>query len=466
MTFPLSLFNTDGGYIRIPVWGHIPLTKPLKKILSHPAFLRLKGIKQLSFAHHVFPGATHTRFEHSIGVYHLTKLILQRITTSDLARPLQTAAFRFDEHACNLILASSLLHDIGHYPHAHIIESVGITNKNEIIFDDHQDLTHSFLFEKHVGFGSLADILENDWKLSPTEVSEMVTGKVKLTYSKLISGTLDPDKMDYLMRDAHHCSVPYGDIDIDRLIESFVPDAARRRFAITEKGIAPLESLLFAKYMMMRNVYWHHTVRTFSVMLKRAVHDALDEALITPEKIREVFYRNIDERVLHDFLAMCRSVSPEQPAVKLLHALIERRPFKRVITLPVSHDEKLFAVLAKNAPLRKEKEAAMCAFIARKTKQDLRGWEILIDAPSPKNIFDYRDFCDLQLYQEPKSNTSKFKTGKGRFTPFNACGESVFTAKFITEFEHATKRFRLMARADIAPAVEKFSREMLEILEN
>ena len=116
------LFHSDGGFIRIPVWGHIPLSKPLKSILSHPLFLRLKGIRQLSFSQQVYPGATHTRFEHSVGVYHLMKLILQRMVTSSLAQKLQTEHFRFDDPSCRLLLASALLHDIGHFPHAHIIE--------------------------------------------------------------------------------------------------------------------------------------------------------------------------------------------------------------------------------------------------------------------------------------------------------------------------------------------------------
>jgi HD superfamily phosphohydrolase len=74
----------------------------------------------------------------------------------------------------------------------------------------------------------------------------------------------------------------------------------RHNLAITEKGVAPLESLMFAKYMMMRNVYWHHTTRTFSIMLKRLLHDALDDAAATPEALRSVFYPNSDERLLTD----------------------------------------------------------------------------------------------------------------------------------------------------------------------
>ena len=115
------LFRAEGEFIRLPVWGHIPLSNPMKHILSHPSFLRLKGIRQLSFSQQVYPGATHTRFEHSIGVYHLMKLILQRMVSNPLAGNLQDDRLRFDDRNCRLLLATCLLHDIGHYPHAHVI---------------------------------------------------------------------------------------------------------------------------------------------------------------------------------------------------------------------------------------------------------------------------------------------------------------------------------------------------------
>ncbi|MCS6989180.1 MAG: HD domain-containing protein [Chloroherpetonaceae bacterium] len=454
MPFPEFLFRADGGFIRIPVWGHIPLDDALRKILSHPTFLRLKGIKQLSFAHYVFPGATHTRFEHSIGVYHLTKLILQRLLTNPLTTSLQTKSFAFDEKSCRLILASSLLHDIGHYPHAHLVENIPITSRNDVVFKDHQDLTSERVFERRDGFGSLAEILERDWKLDPDEVATMVTGKKKLAFSKLISGTLDPDKMDYLMRDAHHCSVPYGNIDIERLIESFVPDAKRKRFAITSKGIAPFESLMFAKYAMMRNVYWHHTVRALSAMLKRFIQDALDEEQLSPENAQRIFYHNGDERALDDLLDALPK--PLFASAELLLAILERRPYKRAITLPATPDEQWQFRLATDAKRRKEKELALCQLLNKKFKLSLKGYEVVIDAPSTKSIFDYEDFSELQLYREKRNE----------FVPFGESGESAFTKQFILEFERATKKCRVVARADLAQRLSGLQSQVIEILES
>lgn len=452
MSFPEFLFRADGGFIRVPVWGHIPLDVALKKTISHPTFLHLKGIKQLSFAHYVFPGATHTRFEHSIGVYHLTRLILQRLLTNPLTQSLQSQSFSFDERACKLILAASLLHDIGHYPHAHLVETTALTCKNEVIFKDHQDLTSERVFEQREGFGSLAEILAEAWNLDPTEVATMVTGKKKMTFSKLISGTLDPDKMDYLMRDAHHCSVPYGNIDIERLIESFVPDAKRKRFAITSKGIAPLESLMFAKYAMMRNVYWHHTVRTISAMLRRFIQDALDEEQLSKSDVQQIFYHNTDERILDDLLDALPK--PLFPPSELLLSILERRPYKRAITLPISPNEPWQFELATNANRRKEKEMELCRYLNRKFRLNLNGYEVVIDAPSAKSIFDYNDFSELQLFREKR----------GAFVPFSESGESAFTSSFIAAFERATKKLRVTAEAGIVEKIRRSENEVIGIL--
>ncbi|MFQ3608865.1 MAG: HD domain-containing protein [Chloroherpetonaceae bacterium] len=452
MSFPDFLFRADGGFIRVPVWGHIPLDRALKKTISHPTFRRLKGIKQLSFAHYVFPGATHTRFEHSIGVYHLTKLILQRLLTNPLTQSLQSKSFSFDEQACKLILAASLLHDIGHYPHAHLVENTAITSTNEVVFKDHQDLTMERVFETHDGFGSLAEILAEEWNLDANEVATMVTGKKKMKFSKLISGTLDPDKMDYLMRDAYHCSVPYGNIDIERLIESFVPDAKRKRFAITSKGIAPFESLMFAKYAMMRNVYWHHTVRTMSAMLKRFIQDALDDEQLSRSEVQAIFYHNTDERILDDLLDALPK--PLFASAELLIAILERRPYKRALTVPIDPNEPWQLELATNAQRRKEKELELCRYLNQKWRLNLNGYEIVIDAPSPKSIFDYKDFSELQLYREKRHT----------FVPFSESGESAFTSHFIAEFERATKKFRVTAEERICEKLSRLEKEVLTIL--
>jgi HD superfamily phosphohydrolase len=462
------LFRSEGGFIRIPIWGHIPLSAPLKKILAHPSFLRLKGIRQLSFAQQVYPGANHTRFEHSIGVYHLMKMILQRMVSNPLALELQDERLQFDDETCRTLLATCLLHDIGHYPHAHVLEEIAPAGTVGAVFAHHESLTGQFLNEEHHGSPSIAAILHDDWMVDPETVTEIIAGKTAHRLGKLVSGTLDPDKMDYLMRDAHHCNIPYGSIDIERLIESFVPDPERERFAITEKGIAPLESLLFAKYMMMRNVYWHHTSRTFSAMLRRLLQDIADEDALQAASLRELFYFNSDDRVLFELERAIRPLG--LPAAELLDAIQERRVYKRALTIrpwiePTLEIDPTWFAFSTDHRRRKQKELEICALVGRKTGRKLAGYEVLLDAPASKDVFDYDDFRELRIWPTKSEHRHLTQSASREgYISFDDFRESVFRSDFILSFERYTKKFRVLCRHDLVETLSGLEDEVMEIL--
>ncbi|RXK89467.1 HD domain-containing protein [Chlorobaculum sp. 24CR] len=462
------LFRSEGGFIRIPIWGHIPLSAPLKKILAHPSFLRLKGIRQLSFAQQVYPGANHTRFEHSIGVYHLMKMILQRMVSNPLALELQSERLQFDDETCRTLLATCLLHDIGHYPHAHVLEEITPAGDRSAVFAHHESLTGQFLNEEHHGSPSIAAILHDDWRVDPGVVTEIIAGKTAHPLGKLVSGTLDPDKMDYLMRDAHHCNIPYGSIDIERLIESFVPDPERRRLAITEKGIAPLESLLFAKYMMMRNVYWHHTSRTFAAMLRRLLQEVADDGRLPAAALRELFYFNSDDRVLYELERLIRHLG--LPAAELLDAILERRVYKRAMTIrpysgPEMEIDPVWFAYSADHCRRKEKELEICDLVGRKTGKRLAGHEVLIDAPASKDVFDYDDFRELRVWPTKSEHRHMAQpTDANGYIRFDDFRESVFGSDFILSFERYTKKFRVLCRPDLIETLSGLEAEVLEIL--
>ena len=461
------LFQSDGGFIRIPIWGHIPLSGPMKKILSHPSFLRLKGIRQLSFSQQVYPGATHTRFEHSIGVYHLMKLILQRMLTNPLALSLQNNSFKFDDHNCRILLSACLLHDIGHFPHAHIIEEQIPLCGTEPVFSHHEELCSHFIYEQYPGIPSIAEILHEEWKVSPESVIKLITGSAGNRFGKLISGTLDPDKMDYLMRDAHHCNIPYGSIDIERLIESFVPDPERERFAITEKGIAPLESLLFAKYMMMRNVYWHHTSRALSAMLRRLLQDITTEGILSPAALRELFYGNADDRVLHEL----KNLLPKKnhPLETLLEDILMRRVYKRAITVqPYQQDsaqvDERWFIYNGDQKMRRAMELEICGFLNKRYHLGLQGHEVLIDPPSKKDIFDYADLKELRVYPTRSEHLHYNLQLESEYIRFDDLHESVFRSDFILAFERYTKKFRLLSRPDLVERIVESREEIMSML--
>ncbi|NTU92642.1 MAG: HD domain-containing protein [Chlorobiaceae bacterium] len=462
------LFRSEGGFIRIPIWGHIPLSDPLKKILAHPSFLRLKGIRQLSFSQQVYPGATHTRFEHSIGVYHLMKLILQRMVTNPLAVELQNDNLRFDDETCRTLLSTCLLHDIGHYPHAHVLEEIALPGAEDGVFAHHEALTGMFVNQEHPGTPSIAAILHDDWKVDPDRVIEIIAGKSTHRFGKLISGTLDPDKMDYLMRDAHHCNIPYGGIDIERLVESFVPDPDRERFAITEKGIAPLESLIFAKYMMMRNVYWHHTSRILSAMLRRLLQDIVDEHAIPVDDLRNLFYFSSDDRILFELDRKIRGMG--LPAQALLESIMNRHVYKRAMTIrpylePSLEADPVWFSYSSDHRRRKAKEQEICALISRKHRIPLQGHEVLIDAPATRDVFDYDDFRELRVYPTRQEHRHLMqKDDHEKYVRFDDFRESVFGSEFILSFERTTKKFRLLSRPDLSDLLSAAENEVMQIL--
>jgi uncharacterized protein len=462
------LFRSEGGFIRIPIWGHIPLSTPLKKILAHPSFLRLKGIRQLSFSQQVYPGATHTRFEHSIGVYHLMKLILQRMVTNPLAVELQDDRLRFDDETCRTLLSTCLLHDIGHYPHAHVLEEIAPPGVNDSVFAHHEALTGLFVNQVHPGTPPIAAILHDEWKVDPATVVDIISGKSSHRFGKLISGTLDPDKMDYLMRDAHHCNIPYGSIDIERLVESFVPDPERERFAITEKGIAPLESLIFAKYMMMRNVYWHHTSRTFSAMLRRLLQDIVDEGAVPADSLRELFYFNSDDRVLVELDRMIRGIG--LAAQELLDSILNRQVYKRSMTIrpylePSMEIDPAWFGYSSDHRRRKQKEQEICTLVSRRHHLALQGHEVLIDAPATRDVFDYADFREMRVYPTKHEHRHLLQGNPpGGYIRFDDFRESVFGSEFILSFERCTKKFRLLCRPDLTERLEAMEDEVMEIL--
>jgi hypothetical protein len=123
----------------------------------------------------------------------------------------------------------------------------------------------------------------------PARVEDLIRGRSQSPLQGLVSGSLDLDKIEYLKRDARFCGVPYGEVDVDRLLYALVvaqdPETGRWEVGVREKGVAALESLLFAKYQMFRNVYWHHAVRAATVLYKRIVVDALAGELFLPEEL-------------------------------------------------------------------------------------------------------------------------------------------------------------------------------------
>jgi uncharacterized protein len=261
----------ERGYaepIRDPLWGHIYLSPGLRALLGDKAFVRLTRIKQLGPASLVYPGATHSRFAHSLGVYHVARSMMIAIVRREGEGP-------FTDEGLRSFLAAALVHDLGHFPYTHSLK--------ELPLEDHEALTARTVLSS----GTREAVAEAG--ADPERVASIVDRGRKadgetLAYRNILSGVLDPDKLDYLNRDAYYCGVPYGTQDLDFALSRIRLDGDRG-VGIDSKGIPSIEHILFAKYLMYRSVYWHRDVRAATSTVKKALASCLAAGRIAPEDL-------------------------------------------------------------------------------------------------------------------------------------------------------------------------------------
>ena len=279
------------------------------RLVDSAPFQRLRYVRQLGLAHLVYPGATHTRFEHALGAHHLARATLQLLGE-------RGALEGIDPSESAIVRAAALLHDIGHYPFSHALEEIGAPH--------HEEVARPLVISGELG-GRLRRSLGDD---APERIMALIRGESPSPLQGLISGSIDLDKIDYLKRDAFMCGVPYGEIDVDRLLNAMTvvrdPDSGDKTIGVSEKALSALESLLFAKYQMYRNVYWHHTVRSATALYKRLVFDALAGGAFSAAELSGF----TDEGLLGEL----RRRAPS----RLLDALASRRLYKRALQCPAS----------------------------------------------------------------------------------------------------------------------------------
>ncbi len=239
--------------IRDSVHGNLYLNDFEIKLVDTPQMQRLRRIKQLGFTYLVYPGANHSRFEHSIGTLHIASQIADNIG--------------LDDHEKQLVRSAALLHDVGHGPFSHVSERV-------------LDSPHEYLTSRVIRESSLFDILSEN--SDPDEVIDLINGNGLL--GQIISGELDADRMDYLIRDSHYTGVAYGMIDTGRLIHSI---RLENNLIVESKGIQAAESALIARYLMYPSVYQHHTTRIINSMFRRCMKWLFEAEIVDPKTIYE-----------------------------------------------------------------------------------------------------------------------------------------------------------------------------------
>ena len=373
--------STESKTIRDPIHGDIKIDGIFLDLIEAPEIQRLYNIKQLGFAHLVFPGAHHTRLEHSLGTYYMAYKAAEKLN--------------LDEKEKVTIACAAILHDIGHGPFSHTLESI----IRESLNVDHVDLTEDLIFGKHfifdsdekdfIGANTVFDIL-NKYEIDKEEISRIIRGKTqkKQYLSQLLNSSIDVDQLDYLIRDAYYTGVAYGIIDTERFLQTLI--IKDNKLSIRKKGVVVVENILMARSLMYSSVYFHKTVRIAELMLSKAI-----EMLNDVEPL--VFFKMTDAELISDLKK--RDPYSKEIATRLKY----RKLFKQAYTISRANlDKREISLIEKlnNVDLRRKKEKELEDFF------NIPPGHIIIDLPSKElHLAEPRiDLVDISIIDNDKTN--------------------------------------------------------------
>ena len=412
LTVPeITALDAHGSWIRIPPELNVPQTDRIRRLIDTESFRRLAKISQVGLVSLVYPAALHTRFEHSLGVYRLALLTLKR-----LAHDSRFAA-TVSKRDAELLIVAALLHDLGHWPFCHAIEDIrlpGIPN-------------HESAAAKLLQDDEMAELLRNDWELEPAEIIRLLNGKAEIPSVKLLSsilsGPIDIDKMDYLFRDSLHAGVPYGrNVDQGRLIGSFCVNESGNALAITEKGKTAAELMVFARYVMFSEVYWHHAVRAATSMFQRLFFDLFDRLDAT------TFFRSTEAEGIEQLRRLAQGTVTESLAEGLFGP--RRILYKRVAQFSIMEDPELYRLLARRP------YPELCDIADRLAEHlGLPHCSLLLDAPP--------------VEKEVEIKIDVYYAKEGRYRPLEHVSP-VVRVMAREQFDDYVKRVRIFAHPDVA----------------
>ncbi len=301
------------------LYNYVRLNDCEREVADSRVFQRLRYIKQLAMAYLVYPGANHTRFEHSLGVLFLAKRYFE---------------LRGEEPDDELVLAA-LLHDVGHGPFSH--ESEHLFKRGGII--SHEDLS-----VKKVGSGEIADIIERHG-FSPRKVCGYIKGRGK---GVLITGALGIDRMDYLMRDSYYAGTLHGKIDYERLMNNI--EIRGGRLMLDAKGIEEAESLVLSRFMMFATLYQHKTVDIARAMVRKAMEHAYDDGVFTLDEFSN----------MTDYECMMRA-GESKSAAPIIERVLGRGLYKTAVFMRGYEIPEKFREAIANESFIRKFERELCA---------------------------------------------------------------------------------------------------------
>lgn len=295
--------------IRDPVHGYIKTTEAERELIDSPFVQRLRRVHQLAGSYMVYPGATHTRFEHVMGTMHVAGQVAESLARScDMSRDM-----------IQEVRIAALLHDVGHGPFSHMYEEV-LSGKGE---RSHEEISRRVILETTV-----SDILERNG-YSSKKMSDLAVGRARSNQpfmNEIVAGGLSADMMDYLPRDSYFTGVEYGKVDIQRIIDSM--RVVEGHLVIDDTALYAFEALLLARYEMFKAVYFHRTVRAAELMLVRAMTLADSVLGLTDLSDMESYLELTDEVVLHRLVTLEPSTRELREANRLAVGFRDRRLVK------------------------------------------------------------------------------------------------------------------------------------------
>ncbi len=389
-----------------PVHGYIELDDLVQDLLSTPQVQRLRRVKQLGFSNLVYPGANHTRFEHSLGAMHLASMLTRNLDS-------------IEEEKKAEIKAAALLHDVGHGPFSHVTENV-IYKYTRHRHDDVKEI---------LGKGEIRDILGNHG-ISPRNLVKHIKGETSL--GQILSSEIDVDRMDYLVRDAHYTGVAFGVVDYNRLINqmSFYED----RLVVNYGGLKAAESLLVSRFWMNTSVYYHHVTRISEAMCSRAVEYMIENSELDPLRLRQM-----DDT---DLIASMRNATGY--AGELSRLLDARKLYKRALYVGLAEVGK-YVLRHRDRIRRAENEIAELAGVDPEY--------VLVDIPKTPEMLEMRAMIKTDHKMIPLNEVSHFVSilqeadmdnwRMGVYSPKEHCKAVEKAARDYFDVKKSTKQFKL-----------------------
>ncbi len=343
----------SGGFIKDPIHGYVRISRTERSVIDTEPVQRLKRIRQLAGSEFVYPAANHTRFEHVIGAMHLA---------GTLGDVLPIGVPRIQREQLRL---AALLHDIGHGPFSHVFEPL----LAKYLGKRHEDFVPWLVKETDI-----AERLEAAG-LDTSILGRLAVGKLasreRPYLDQIISGSVDVDKLDYVVRDSFHTGAGYGSFDVHRLL--YAMDVIDNSLSIDDSAVATLESFLLARFESFRTIYFHKASRAVQIMMVRALEAARDELHLLDFDVPED-YLKLDDYKVWTGLKECKK------SEKIMKDLEHRRLLKCAYERTLFSGEELASNVISDERVRADIEKQ----IARRAKIALE--DVTIDVPTQPSV--------------------------------------------------------------------------------